>query len=131
MSDGWIRWRGGACPVAAGTLIDIRDRDGYVWKNIPALSGYTNNAEMWAGEDVFPSNNVAAYRLVVDAPEPVPAPSPANDNLTPRAKFDASSPLQEDLAINISAQICNGVRPDEVQVLEWAAALYEAEVGAA
>ncbi|MGX1786822.1 hypothetical protein ACWIGM_08805 [Bosea sp. NPDC055332] len=57
--------------------------------------------------------------------------SPANDNLTPRAYFDARTALQEELAINISAQIANGVKPDAVQVLEWANALYEAEVGAA
>lgn len=43
--------------------------------------------------------------------------------------FDAPSPEQERLAIEISSQICNGARPDPVQVLEWAGALYRAEMG--
>lgn len=54
----------------------------------------------------------------------------ANEN-APRAKFDAMSPEQEALAIDISVQIANGHRPDPVQILEWAEALYVAEVGRA
>jgi 8-oxo-dGTP diphosphatase len=42
--------------------------------------------------------------------------------------FDAMSSAQEALAISISAEICAGARPDAVQVLEWADALYKAEV---
>ncbi|WP_100961093.1 hypothetical protein [Bosea sp. FBZP-16] len=72
------------------------------------------------------AGDIIAYRV-----ESWAGQKPANDNLTPRAQFDAASQLQEELAINISAQIANGVRPDAVQVLEWANALYEAEVGAA
>jgi len=45
------------------------------------------------------------------------------------AQFTADSVEQERLAIEISAKICNGARPDPVQVLEWADALYRAEVG--
>lgn len=53
------------------------------------------------------------------------------DEIAPRAKFDAMSPEQEALAIDISIQIANGARPDAVQILEWAEALYVAEVGKA
>lgn len=49
------------------------------------------------------------------------------DYLTP-PQFDAMAPAQEALAIKISADICAGARPDAVQVLEWADALYKAEV---
>jgi len=48
-----------------------------------------------------------------------------------RAKFDAVSPEQEALAIDISIQIAKGATPDAVQILEWAEALYVAEVGKA
>ena len=30
--DGWIRHRGGKCPVEAGVLVDIKTRDGQAWK---------------------------------------------------------------------------------------------------
>ena len=129
MADGWIEWGGGDCPVEAGTPIDIRDEDGFVWNDVVAL-GHTNTETMWEGRDFFSGNNISAYRLIGES-EVAISPEPANDNLTPRAQFDAMSPLQEELAINIAAQIANGVRPDAVQVLEWAAALYKAEVGAA
>lgn len=26
--DGWIIWEGGECPVAEGTLVDVKHRDG-------------------------------------------------------------------------------------------------------
>ncbi|CAN7597948.1 hypothetical protein [Bosea sp. LjRoot237] len=110
MSD-WIEWSGGACPVAAGTSVIVRFRCGEECE-----TGY---AEDWDWIAEGRGYDIVAYRLT------------ANDNLTKRAQFDATEPLQEEIAINISAQICNGVRPDAVQVLEWAAALYEAEVGAA
>jgi hypothetical protein len=48
-----------------------------------------------------------------------------------RPQFDAMQPEQEALAIDISLQIAKGARPDPVQILEWAQALYEAEMGAA
>lgn len=54
----------------------------------------------------------------------------ANENV-PRARFDALNPEQEALAIDISIQIANGARPDAIQILEWAEALYVAEVGKA
>lgn len=119
--SGWVEWAGGNAydaPVADGTKIDVRfsgdppDRSWPSWR--PENLMWDHHG--WA-------NDIVAYSVV--GLEPV---SPV---LAPRALFDAVSPLQEDLAINISDQIANGVRPDAVQVPEWAAALYEAEVGGA
>lgn len=112
MANEWIEWGGGACPVADETIVDVRFRGGD--------SDLESYAIDWDWSDGDHEYDIVAYRIV----------KPSTP-LTPRAQFDAASPLQEELAINISAQIANGVRPDAVQVLEWAAALYEAEVGAA
>lgn len=61
MTD-WIEWNGGECPVAVGTRIDIRDRDGYVWTDVEALDD-VNSAEMWAHTSEPPQDNIIAYRL--------------------------------------------------------------------
>ena len=44
------------------------------------------------------------------------------------AEFDVVSPEQEELAIKYSIDICSGLRPDAVGVLEMAQALYLAEM---
>lgn len=117
MADGWIEWGCGACPVEIGARVRVVFRGEKVSES-PRDGGLAEYL-LWDHDGGY--GDIVAYQVVTSAP--------ANDNLTPRALFDAASPLQEELAINIAAQICSGVRPDAVQVLEWANALYEAEVG--
>lgn len=119
MLNDWIEWGGGVCPVAGETRIRVLFR-GEKHSESPFDGGLARYL-MWDHDGGY--GDIVAYQVV--------APTPANDNLTPRAYFDSRTALQEELAINIAAQIGNGVKPDAVQVLEWAAALYEAEVGAA
>lgn len=45
--DGWIRHRGGKCPVEAGTLVDVRYRDGDISFSQPALMKGKSD-EAWA-----------------------------------------------------------------------------------
>lgn len=35
--DGWIRWKGGVCPVDCGVLVDVRYRDKSTKERLPAL----------------------------------------------------------------------------------------------
>lgn len=62
--DGWIRHRGGKCPVEAGTMIDVRFRDGYIEKEIPALensSPKARGAYDWSHSGSM--RDIMAYRL--------------------------------------------------------------------
>ena len=65
-SGEWIEWRGGPCPVPAGTMIDIRDGDGFEWNGFPALKAPVNTDAMWrhAPREVALDNQVTAYRVV-------------------------------------------------------------------
>jgi hypothetical protein len=38
-----MKHTGGKCPVPVGTKIDVKFRDGYVMRNVPALEYYENN----------------------------------------------------------------------------------------
>lgn len=69
-STDWIEWNGGECPVAAGTPVDIRYRDGFVWDNVKALDD-VNTDEMWAHESAFDVDHIFAYRLI-DVPSELP-----------------------------------------------------------
>lgn len=61
-AEGWIRHRGGKCPVEVGTLIDIRCRDGLVRKGVPCGKDFTRTASMfWSHEG--DGAEVMAYRL--------------------------------------------------------------------
>lgn len=62
-TDGWIEWSGGECPVEEGTLIDVRDADGFIWERVEALDD-TNTADMWAHRGGTWINHIAAYRRV-------------------------------------------------------------------
>lgn len=65
-SDGWIKWEGGECPVAEGTMLDVRYRDGTVRGNIPALvwADFEDDATepYWENDGI--SNDIVAYRIV-------------------------------------------------------------------
>ena len=63
-SDGWIEWGGGECPVERGTLVDIKDRDGYVHLGVQALDDNDADDIFWKrGVVTGNSNEIIAYRL--------------------------------------------------------------------
>lgn len=66
-ADGWIRWNGGACPVATGTPIDVRYRDGQELLCLPAdrLADSSRDASeaFWRNDDC--ENDIVAYRLAL------------------------------------------------------------------
>lgn len=69
-AEGWIRHRGGKCPVDDGTLIDIRCRDGIVKEGVVCGDQFTRTSEMfWIHEG--DNAEVMAYRLHKPVEQPV------------------------------------------------------------
>ena len=64
--DGWIRHRGGKCPVDAGVMVDIRLRDGTSWGG--PESGRADFRD-WAHTGV--GGDIMAYRVCESVIEPV------------------------------------------------------------
>jgi len=72
MSNDWIEWKGGECPVAPGTRVEVRFRSGdsdphcnaawWGWK--------------WMGRDLEDTYDIVAYRVVSEAPKPDMVNSP-------------------------------------------------------
>lgn len=63
--DGWIRHRGGKCPVEKGTLLDVRERSGKIWSGVLALESI-DALEMYWRHDTPPPKSpveIMAYRL--------------------------------------------------------------------
>ena len=68
----WIEWKGGECPVAPGTRVEVRFRSGdsdphcnaawWGWK--------------WMGRDLEDTYDIVAYRVVSEAPKPDMVNSP-------------------------------------------------------
>ena len=56
--SGWIRHRGGKCPVEAGTLVDVRYRSGVICEGVTAL--------IYHGDDGFESSRSGYLDLAVD-----------------------------------------------------------------
>jgi len=56
-AEGWIRHRGGKCPVEAGVKVDYRMRDG--------MLGINERSELldWGRSDESPKSDIMAYRL--------------------------------------------------------------------
>jgi hypothetical protein len=56
-ADGWIRHRGGKCPVDSGVKVDYRMRDG--------MLGINERSELldWGRSDECPASDIMAYRL--------------------------------------------------------------------
>lgn len=62
-SDGWIEWGGGECPVERGTLVDIKDRDGYVSFGVEALNDIDAEDIFWRrGVVTDKDTEIIAYR---------------------------------------------------------------------
>lgn len=70
--DGWIAWHGGKCPVAKGTLVDVRYRNSAERHNIPALELISGDDDAsyayWKNDGM--SNDIIAYRLSKPAETP-------------------------------------------------------------
>ena len=59
-ADGWVEWSGGwVMPVAVGTLIDVRHRDGDVFEGTPAGGAHSRDWRHLNG-----GGDIVAYRVV-------------------------------------------------------------------
>ena len=59
--DGWIPWKGGECPVAHGTVVDVRYRDG--WEGDGLASKWRWHHATQESSDVK-GLDIIAYRVV-------------------------------------------------------------------
>ena len=59
--DGWIPWEGGDCPVAHGTVVDVRFRDG--WEGDGLASKWRWHHATQENSDVK-ELDIVAYRVV-------------------------------------------------------------------
>lgn len=64
-NNNWIEWKGGECPVPKGTLVDVQDGDGTVWKGVKAcpVDGYSYAGAMFWEHRCMKMNAIVAYRL--------------------------------------------------------------------
>ena len=62
MSNNWIEWKGGECPVPKGTLVDVKHGDGSEHLNEPAGVALSA-ASSWGHHDGHTYSNIIAYRL--------------------------------------------------------------------
>jgi hypothetical protein len=65
-NDGWIEWNGGECPVAHGTLVVCRYRDGDIESGLVACELVPDryreaSRPFWRHDDA--NNDIVAYRL--------------------------------------------------------------------
>lgn len=66
MVNKWIEWKGGECPVPAGTLVDVLDGDGTVWEGaeaIPFDGRFSNAGAIFWEHRCMKTNAIAAWRL--------------------------------------------------------------------
>lgn len=63
-NDGWIEWAGGECPLEYGTVVDVKDRDGFLWYSLTIGEHNTVDNIFWQrGICGRPDNEIIAYRL--------------------------------------------------------------------
>lgn len=70
----WIEWSGGKCPVKAGTLVDVKHRDGDIGYHQPAMGGDITGgtAGAWDWSHTDDPGDITAYRThnaFKDAPD--------------------------------------------------------------
>lgn len=76
-AEGWVRHRGGKCPVEKGVRVDVRYRDGEISMNQPALEKGDPSepwAEYWSHDNC--AADIMAYRLHKPAERVTPAMPP-------------------------------------------------------
>lgn len=62
--DGWIRWKGGKCPVEKGTLVDVRKRSGNIFTGLRALESIDAWHTQWNHNSCAKlQGEIMAYRL--------------------------------------------------------------------
>lgn len=62
-ADGWIKWKGGECPVKEGVLVDAKDKDGSVHLGVRALVDNDVADVFWEYTHTSDCNKIVAYRL--------------------------------------------------------------------
>ena len=80
----WIEWNGGECPVPAGTIVDVKYRDG---------DEETNHAgswiKCWVNDGML--QDIIAYRIHTDAPNKLEALRKAIEPLLSASKADPNA----------------------------------------
>jgi hypothetical protein len=89
--DGWIRHRGGKCPVDAGVKIEIRDRDGDIYE-------YNGIDLRWS--HIGSGGDIMAYRIHKPAEQPAIDPAVV-DNVQ---AFNERAELRDDSKVLLGAQ---------------------------
>lgn len=101
-AEGWIRHRGGKCPVEIGTHVDVRYRGGHIDMDVPAQT-IECHADNWLHTDDKNSFDarcdIMAYRLhkpaeQVSAMEKIANECGALSNLANKLERNLSGPLQ-------------------------------------
>lgn len=74
MSQEWIEWNGGECPVPPRTIVEIKTNGGAVYETLASSLS-------WAHSDMYPLMNIVAYRIVepVGNPDKLDAPESLRD----------------------------------------------------
>lgn len=65
--DGWIKWRGGECPVPKGTLVDVKYRDGGEASCVPAMEFVSGGRFAVEWDHSGTNGDIIGYRLSVVA----------------------------------------------------------------
>ena len=69
LNDKWIKWEGGECPVACGTMVEVKYRDGECSGPLPALENVTGGRDasyaFWKND--LQDNDIVFYRIVKEA----------------------------------------------------------------
>ena len=60
----WIDWHGGECPVERGTIVDLKDQDGFVWEGVMVGKHIAVDNAFWQHKSYSHKNRIAAYRVV-------------------------------------------------------------------
>lgn len=74
--DGWIRHRGGKCPVEAGVLVEVRLRDGHIYQGDESEAG-----EFWDWSNEGVGGDIMAYRLHKPSGQPCPVEEKAVERI--------------------------------------------------
>lgn len=110
--DSWIPWNGGECPVPAGTLVDVKHRDGGEYTSLKARkNGYASSLH-WNNDGM--TGDIIAYRICPTVEPP----------------FDFEAALAENnekIGKEFNEQFWKDVGKDVVEKLTTKSALLEAE----
>ena len=69
-ADGWIPWSSGECPIATGTVVDVKYRNGAIGAGLPAnihIPSRKDDAGPVYWRDDGMQNDIIAYRIVKES----------------------------------------------------------------